>query len=194
MEQPYIENVQESLAAIEDTMLRTRKAVGASRGSPYLILWGLLMTTAYAFSHFYPKYSHLAFIMMAVIGNAGAILIHWKFERKMPFKEPVALKTNLRIWALWGALFLYVVIWLNLFAPSTGIQINAFIVTAVMFGMIILGLWFTAYFMVWLGLFITAVTLIGVFLLPHYYYCPWMAVMCGGVMFCTGLFIKLRWR
>jgi len=194
MDESYSENVQESLAAVENTMLRTRKAVGASRGSPFLILWGLLWTIAYTVSHFCPKYSGITFPMMGIVGTVGCFLIFWILDPKMPFKEPAAGKTNLRIWALWGLLFLYVVIWLNLLAPSNGIQTNAFLATAVMFGTVILGLWFTVYFMVWLGLFITAMTLTGFYFIPHYYYCLWMAVMCGGVMFCTGLFIKLRWR
>jgi hypothetical protein len=191
MDESYNENVHESLAAVENTMLRTRKAVAASNGSPFLMLWGLLWTIAYASSYFYPEYSGVAFHMMAVVGTVGGILISWKLQRKMPFK--VADKMKLRIWTLWGLLFLYIVIWLNLLAPSNGRQMNAFITTAVLFGMIIMGLWFPAYFMVWLGLFITAVTLTGFYLLPHYY-CLWMAIMGGGVLFGVGLYIKLRWR
>jgi hypothetical protein len=187
------ESAKESLAAIENTMLRTRKAVAASYSSPLMILWGLLLTVAYTAAYFYLKYAAVIFWTMAGAGTVGSLLVWSVLLRKIPFKEPAEEKINLRIWAFWWSLFLYIFIWLNLLAPFNGMQMNAFIITAIMFGYIIQGLWLTAYFMVWLGLFITAVTLTGVYFIPHYY-CLWMAFMCGGVTFCTGWYIKLRWR
>lgn len=54
-------------------------------------------------------------------------------------------------------------------------QLNAVFSTVAMFGYIVIGLWFSSYFMVWLGLAVTATTLIGFYFLP-YYYCLWMVV------------------
>jgi hypothetical protein len=187
------QSAQESLATIENTMLRTRRAVAAGYSSPLMILWGLLLTAAYAATHFYLKYAAVIFWTMAGVGTVGSILVWFLILRNIPFKEPAEEKLNLRIGALWWLLLLYIFIWLSLLAPFNGMQMNAFIITAIMFGYIILGLWLTAYFMVWLGLFITAMTLTGFYLLPHYY-CLWMAFMCGGAIFCIGLYIKLRWR
>jgi hypothetical protein len=187
------ESAQESLAAIKKVMTQTRKAVATSYSSPLMILWGLLLTAAYTTAHFYLKYAAVIFWTMAGVGTVGSILVWFLILRNIPFKEPAEEKLNLRIWALWWLLLVYIFIWLSLLAPFNGMQMNAFIITAIMFGYIITGLWFTAYFTVWLGLFITAVTLTGFYLIPHYY-CLWMAFMCGGVTFCTGLYIKLRWR
>jgi hypothetical protein len=187
------ESAQDSLAAIENTMLRTRKAVAASYSSPLMILWGLLLTIAYTAAYFYLKYAAAIFWTMAGVGTAGSLLVWSVLLRKIPFKEPAEEKINLRIWAFWWLLLLYIFIWLGLLSPFNGMQMNAFIITAIMFGYIIQGLWFTAYFMVWFGLAVTAATLTGFYFIPHYY-CLWMAFMCGGVTFCTGLYIRLRWR
>jgi hypothetical protein len=193
MDKPNGENAQESLAAIENTMLRTRKAVAASYSSPLMILWGLLLTVAYTAAYFYLKYAAVIFWTMAGIGTVGSILVWWRLLRKIPFKEPAAEKMNLRIWTMWWLLFLYVFIWMNLLAPFNGMQMNAFILTAVMFGSVVQGLWLSSYFMVWFGLAVTATTLVGFYLLTPYY-CLWMAVTTGGAFLCTGLYIRFRWR
>jgi hypothetical protein len=100
---------------------------------------------------------------------------------------------NLRVGAMWWLLFLYVSIWLSLFSPFNGMQMNAFIVTATMFAYIIMGLWFKENYLIGTALFVTAMTLIGFFLLPHYY-CLWMAFMAGGAIFVIGLYTKLCWK
>ncbi|MFA5292367.1 MAG: hypothetical protein WC496_04950 [Phycisphaerae bacterium] len=192
METVNNENAQESLAVIENTMTKTRKAVAAGYSSPLMILWGLLLMAAYTAAYFYIKYAAIIFWTMAAVGTAGGFLVWFLLLRKIPFKESSGEKMNLRIGGLWWLLFLYIFIWLGLLSPFNGMQMNAFIITAIMFGYIILGLWFTAYYMIWTGLFVTAMTLTGFYLLPHYY-CLWMAFMCGGVIFCIGLYIKLRW-
>jgi hypothetical protein len=183
----------QSLMQVEQTIARTRKAVAASDSSPHLILWGLLLAAAYGATHFYLKYAAVIFWTMAGVGLLGSFLVWWRLQRKLLVKEPVEEKINLRIGALWGSLFLYVFIWLSIFAPFNGMQMNAFILTAVMFCYVIMGLWFAAYFMVWLGLAVTATTLVGFYLLPDYY-CLWMAVTAGGLLLGTGLYLHARWR
>ena len=100
---------------------------------------------------------------------------------------------NWRIGGLWGALLIYIFIWLRLLSPVNGMQVNAFICTACMFAYIVIGLWFESYFMIVLGLAVTAATLIGFYLLAGYY-CLWMAFAGGGALLGTGLYIRVRWR
>jgi len=57
----------------------------------------------------------------------------------------------------------------------------------------VMGLWFCSYFMVLLGLGVTAATLIGYYLLTPYY-CLWMAAMGGGALLATGVYIRVCWR
>lgn len=184
-------NAEESLREIEKTIIKTHKAIAASY-SPIMIFWGILLTIAYITAHFYIKYAGIIFWTMAIAGTAGGFLLWFAIIRKAPFKEPVKEKMNLRIGALWWLLFLFIFIWLNLLSPLRGIQVNAFIITVIMFGYVIEGLWFRSYFMVWLGLLVTAATMAGFYLIPQYY-CIWMAFMCGAAIFGTGLYMKLRW-
>jgi MFS family permease len=187
------EDAQASLAEVKDTMLRTRRAVAASYSSPLLILWGLLLAAAYIATHFYPKYAAYIFWAMAIVGVLGSFAVWPRIKRNLPVKEPAEERLNWRIGGLWWSLFLYIFIWLSIFRPFRGLQINAFIVTAVMFVYIVMGLWFAAYFMVWLGLAVTATTLVGFYLLTPYY-CLWMAVTAGGLLLATGLYLHVRWR
>ncbi|MGA2172209.1 MAG: hypothetical protein ABSG82_04240 [Sedimentisphaerales bacterium] len=187
------EDAQASLAAVTETMLRTRKAIAAAYSSPLLILWGLLWVAAYTASHFYLKYAGGIFGAMAGVGVPGSFFVLRRVKQTMPVKEPTEEKLNWRIGGLWLLLFVYMCVWLNLLGPVNGMQINAFICTVVMFAYIILGLWFTAYFMVWLGLAVTATTLVGFYLLTPYY-CLWMAVTAGGALLATGLYLRARWR
>jgi hypothetical protein len=182
-----------SLTQVEQTMARTRKAVAAAYSSPLLILWGLLWVVAYTASHFYLKYADIIFEAMAGVGLLGSFFVLRRVKQTMPVKEPTEEKLNWRIGGLWWLLFIYVFIWLNLFRPFNGMQVNAFICTAVMFGYVVLGLWFAAYFMVWLGLAVTATTLVGFYFLTPYY-CLWMAVTAGGLLLGTGLYLHARWR
>lgn len=187
------EDAHASLTAVKDTMVRTRRAVAASYSSPLLILWGLLWVAAYTATHFYLKYADVIFGVMAGVGLLGSFIVWQRVKRNLPVKEPTEEKLNWRIGGLWWSLFIYVFIWLNLFRPFNGMQMNAFICTAVMFAYVITGLWFAAYFMVWLGLAVTATTLVGFYLLPSYY-CLWMAVTAGGLLLGTGLYLHARWR
>jgi hypothetical protein len=156
-----------------------------------LILWGLLFAVANAVAYFYLKYASIIFWAMAGVGWLGTFLVWWRLQRKLPVKEPTDM--NWRIWALWGALFIYVFIWMSIFARFNGMQMHAFLVTATMFGYVVMGLWFTEYYMAWLGLAVTAVTLVGFYLLPAYYYL-WMAVTAGGLLLVTGLYLHARWK
>jgi len=187
------EDAQASLAEVKDTMLRTRRAVAASYSSPLLILWGLLFAVANVVAHFYLRYAAIIFWAMAGVGWLGTSLVWWRLQRKLPVKEPTEEKMNLRMGAFWGSLFMYVFIWLRLFARFNGMQMHAFIITSTMFGYVVLGLWFTEYYMAWLGLAVTAFTLVGFYLLPAYYYL-WMAVTAGGLLLGTGLYLHARWR
>jgi hypothetical protein len=183
----------QSLMQVEQTIAKTRKAVAAAYSSPLLILWGLLWVAAYTATHFYLKYADVIFGVMSGVGLLGSFFVWQRVRRNFPVKEPTEEKLNWRIGGLWLSLFIYVFVWLNLLRPVNGMQMNAFICTAVMFAYVITGLWFTAYFMVWLGLAVTATTLVGFYFLPAYY-CLWMAVTAGGLLLGTGLYLHARWR
>lgn len=187
------EDAQASLSASQSVMDQTHKAIASAYTNPLLMLWGLLWITAFTVTHFYVHYAYYIFIAMSVIGGVGTAVIIGIFRSKAPVKDKSSPKFDKRVTALWIFLCIYIIIWLFLFAPFTGLQCNALICTAVMFAYIVMGLWFNNRFMIVLGLTVTAGTLVGFYLLREYY-CLWMALVGGGAIFGTGLYIRLRWR
>jgi hypothetical protein len=66
-----------------------------------------------------------------------------------------------------------------------------FIILFVMIGWLAMGL-LLSFASIWPGLLITALALIGYFLLPNIFYL-WMAILGGGGMIVLGLYIRSRW-
>ena len=60
-----------------------------------------------------------------------------------------------------------------------------------MFAYVVGGLWLGRFF-VWLGLGVTAVTLVSLFALPDYFWIV-MAVIGGGAMLLSGLHMRRTW-
>ena len=187
------EDAKASLSSVQNVMGQTHKALSSAYANPLLIMWGLLWIIAFTTTHFYIPYAFYIFMAMSVIGGIGTAVIIRAFHSKAPVKETSTNNLSWRITALWIFLCIYIIIWLFLFAPFTGLQCNALICTAVMFAYIVMGLWFNNRFMIVLGLVVTAGTLVGFYLLRNYY-CLWMALVGGGALFGTGLYIRLRWR
>ena len=189
------EEARNSLDQIQAVASRTRKTIAASYASPLLILWGLICITAYLGTHFFLAWAWHIWMGLDAIGIIGTFLICWQqFRSGNPTKVPASEKIGCRIFWFWTLLGVYILIWLNLLAPVNGLQMNAFIVAAVMFAYIVIGLWFACYFMVWLGLAVTCTTLLGFYVIGPNYYCLWMAATAGGALLGTGLYIRFRWR
>jgi hypothetical protein len=90
-------------------------------------------------------------------------------------------------------MFAFVGVWIWLLRPTDRAQIAAFICTAVMFLYVVMGLWFEAWFLMGLGLVVTALTVVGYQMLPQHFYF-WMAATGGGSLFVAGLYINRAWR
>jgi hypothetical protein len=55
-----------------------------------------------------------------------------------------------------------------------------------------MGLWLQARLLVWLGLALTAILLLGLFLLePFFFY--WAGIVGGGTLIATGIVVRGRW-
>ena len=182
-----------SLSTVRDVMNQTHRAIASAYANPLLILWGVLWIVAFTTTHFYLAYAFYIFMTMAVTGGVGTAVICWIFRSKAPIQETTGSKLGLRVAIFWIFLCVYIPIWLILLAPFSGIQCNAFICTASMFAYIVMGLWFDNRFMIVLGLVLTAMTLVGFYVLRDFY-CLWMAFVGGGSLLGTGLYIRLQWR
>ncbi|MHC4618240.1 MAG: hypothetical protein ACYTEQ_10860 [Planctomycetota bacterium] len=185
----------DSLNQIQTVVNHTQKAITSDCISPLLILWGVIFIAAYLGTHFFAAWAFHIWMVLDAIGVIGTFLICWQqFRSGSPTKVPPAEKMGWRMFWFWTLLFVYIFIWLNLMAPVKAVQMNAFMVTAIMFASVAKGLWLRSSFMVWFGLAVTAMTLFGFYLVPRSYYCLWMAVMAGGAFLASGLYLRLRWR
>jgi len=188
------EDAQKSLSLVENTMAETRKSLTAAYSGPILILWGLIWILDFLGTHLFLKWVWLIWMVLNCIGVIGMVLIcRQQFQAASPTRHSADDKIGRRIFWFWAFLGLYGFIWLAIFRPVNGIEINAFLCTVIMFAYVMMGLWTESHFMIWLGLAVTVATLVGFFLVPPNYYCLWMAPTAGGLLFGTGLWARFCW-
>lgn len=188
-------DAQDSLDQAQAVATRTQKTITASYSSSLLIMWGLIWIVAFLGTHFFLEWVWLIWLGLGGIGCIATFLVGWRrFHLGNPVKIPAAEKIGWRIFWFWSLLFVYMFIWLSILRPRHGIQVNAFICTAIMFAYVVTGLWSKSHYMLWLGLVVTCITLVGYYLIPDSYYCLWMAPAGGGALLATGLYIRFCWR
>jgi hypothetical protein len=189
------EDAQESLSIIEKTKNQTIKFVAAAYASPILILWGVICFIAYLGTHFFMKWSWHIWMILNLIGAVATFSIcRLQFKKCIPTKIDNSSRIGLKIFLFWAFLFAYILIWLNTIKPINGLQVNVFIITVAMFAYIVFGLWTNSNFMIWLGLAVTVCTLMGFYLIPHKYYCLWMAFTASPLIIGTGISTKYFWK
>ena len=194
------EEAQDSLNQIEAVFARTRKAIASGSASALLILWGAIWVAGYlsiyaftpraAEAPEYPRFSLILTIIWAVLILIGVVDSWIIGVRKSPTKSP----HNQRLGFFWFFLFVYANVWLVLLWPWNHYQMQAFVAALVMFAYVVMGLWFDR-FLLWLGLAVTTLIVLGYFLFlfqPTFWL--WMAVMGGGTLMTTGLYIRKAWR
>jgi hypothetical protein len=172
-----------------DTMM----SVAGGYAGPTLVLWGVVMIAAYLGTHFFLKWAWQIWMVLDGVGAAGTIVICLvQFRRSKATRYQNVGRVGWRVFCFWSAIFGYMSIWLYLMKPYSGLQLNAFIVTVVMFAYVMMGLYEGSRFMLWLGLVVTALTLVGVYIVPHKFYCLWMAPAAGGALLLSGIYYWLR--
>jgi hypothetical protein len=189
------EDAVQSLAQVEEVMAKTRQSLASIYGGPFLILWGLIWIVSYVGTHFFLAWANWIWSITDTLGIIGTVfIIRRQYGQGPARRNPSDKRFLLRTILLWPLVFAYANVWLNIIKPDNGIEVNAFLVTVVMFAYVIMGLWFGSWLMSILGIVITAFTLVGFHLVPAEHYCLWMAVTAGGSLLGTGLYMKLRWR
>ena len=185
------QQARHSLDEIHDVTRRLRKSLAADV-SGYLMLWGLVWTGAFLVSGYSSDLSGMAWAIGNTIGGVGSALISILTSRQKV--EPADRhRQGWRFFALWVSLFAFVGVWLWLLRPTDNAQTAAFVCTAIMFLYVVMGLWLEAWILVWLGLLVTTLTVIGYQTIPQYFHF-WMAAAGGGSLFIAGLYIARAWR
>ena len=177
----------EDLQAIRQVMERTRWAIATSGAGYIMIVWGAIWFIGFLGSQFLEKdLQGKIWAVLVPLGIVASIVLGRLLGKQ------VKGRPEWKIWAFWLALFSYAGLWGQIFPKPADEMVGfLFIVTVVMFGYVIMGLWIATAF-AWIGIAITALALAGYYLLPGYF--PlWMALCGGGTLIGSGLYIQ-RWR
>jgi hypothetical protein len=184
------EEARQALLDIDSTMRSTRLAIANGCASPMLILWGCIWIAGYTANQFLGPRSGIAWMCLSTIGALFSIRL------RRPTKNPNGPKIGI----FWFALFAYSVMWAwLLFGPRPGTsnlanvnRMSAYFATIPMFAYVVGGQWFGRFFTI-LGLSVTALTFLGLWLVPNWFQL-WMAVMGGGSLIGSGVYIRRFWK
>jgi hypothetical protein len=194
------------LEQIHEILSHTKKKIAAGSTAPLLIIWGGIWFVAYLvaylchlldFNKIYTlrltdrisvgtDIAGLTWTVLVPIGIAASWIVG---VRKSPTRSP----HNKRWGLCFLIIFVYGGLWLALLWPWNEYQANAFVASLPMFAYVIMGLWADRV-LLWLGIVVTLLIIVGFFLLhlqPLFWL--WMAVLGGGTLGGTGLYIRVRW-
>jgi hypothetical protein len=181
---------EEALAAIQTMIKKTRRAISSSGAYLFLIIWGIVWLVGFLCSQFLPQaIGGYAWIGLDALGGILSAIVGIRMGRGV--RSPSTAISGKRIGTFWFLLILYVVAAIGVTWPADGKQIAMFIILFVMVGWVAMGL-LLSFYSFWPGLVITALALIGYFLLPGIFYL-WMAILGGGGMIFLGFYIRSRW-
>ncbi|MBN2388398.1 MAG: hypothetical protein JXB85_15380, partial [Anaerolineales bacterium] len=154
---------EEALAAIQTMVHKTRRVISSSGAYVFLLIWGAVWLVGFLSSHFFPEET-AGPIWMVVDILGGLLSAIFGARMSLHVRSPSTTKTGKRIAWFWLILFLYCLAAIGVAGPSDGKQLAMFIILFVMVGWMAMGL-LLSFASIWTGLAITALALIGYFLL-----------------------------
>ena len=201
------EEARDMLGQAEDAGARTRRMIAYGGGDVLFILWGVIWLIGFLGTHVFTSgwlvtgqavglATGVSWAVLVTIGVVTSI-VH---ERS---HMPVRSQAGAAVGIMWWLLYMYVWLWIGLLHPFIRVQgheqsqqlfkhMGAIAATIPMFAYVIFGLFFERY-MLWIGLVVTALTVLGVYLLQPYFWL-WMAVTGGGTLIGAGIYARVRWR
>ena len=195
------EEARKALQEISNTTELTRRAIIEGCSAPILILWGVIWILCYGASHFFPENGYRAWLIGAPAGGIGSWILGMRFQAS------VSSPHDFKIGMTWLVLLVFATVWTFLLMPfgmnitmidGSGVnaamqrKMGAYGATLPMFLYVVGGMWFGRFF-VYLGILITAATLVGYLFISSWFYL-WMAVTGGGAFIASGVFIRKFWK
>ena len=181
---------EESLAAIQTMMQKTRHTIASSGVYITMIVTGIVWLVGFLATQFLtgPIVGYI-WTGVTLLGGILATILGIRIGPRV--RSPSTAATAKRAGLFWLLLAFYAIAIIAIARPTDGKQLGAFIILFFMIGQLAMGLLlsFSSY---WWTLPITALALVGYFLFPGIYYL-WMALLGGGGMIGLGLYIHSRW-
>ncbi len=184
------DEAEEALAAIQKVTQKTRHSIAKSGAYIFLIVTGAVWLVGFLATQFLSG-SIVAYIWLgaSILGGGLATLVGLRMGPHV--RGPSTTISTKRAVIFWLLLVVYAIATIAIARPTDGKQVTMFIVLFIMIGQLSMGL-LLSFSSVWWALPITALALIGYFLLPTIFYL-WMGILVGGGMIVLGLYIRLRW-
>lgn len=178
---------RKALEAVRAIQARTRRALSLAGGGQILMIWGLVWLVGFlgGYVYGYPAAGRI-WAVVDGLGLLGTVLVVVRARHR--FDDPLGP----RIGALWLCLMAFAGLWIWVAAPSTDAQIGFLAATFAMFGYVVMGLWLDLIFLA-VGIGVTAIATLG-FVWFRADFDLWMALLGGGTLFGSGLYILRRWR
>ncbi|MGE5123855.1 MAG: hypothetical protein ACM3H7_05010 [Acidobacteriaceae bacterium] len=181
---------EESLAAIQHISQKTRQSITNSSAYVFLIITGSVWLIGFLATQFLagPVVAYI-WIGVSLLGSALSIPLGNRQARRL--RSPGLNPTARRAVTFWLLLMLYAAAAIAIAHPTDGRQVTMFIVLFLMLGQLSMGM-LLSFSATWWALPITALALLGYYLLPGFFYL-WMGLLVGGGMIVLGLYIHYRW-
>jgi len=181
------EEATKALEAIEASKMAMRRAIMNSRGPAQLWIWGLAwMAMAIVRKMNYPKF-WVTILWISTAGMVASLAIgifqSGRFRGKLD-KRFMAVCATLLVfgYGIWPRFFALFKTYDSAYAYQVILWMQIYIVG---------GIWFDT-FLLWVGLLITALILVGYLFVPGFFWLS--AFLSGVVLFCSGFYIKRCWR
>ncbi|RMH01896.1 MAG: hypothetical protein D6706_01075 [Chloroflexi bacterium] len=181
------EEALRDLQSIREMMQKTRHAINAAGTGQIMVLWGVVWLLGFGGSQFLePSAAGTLWMVLDIAGAVGSMWFGARLGRK------VQSYPGYRIGLWWLALLVYAGLIGWLVGIESQVEFDLFITLFVGLGYVLSGILLSR-IVTWVGLGLTAVAILGYFLLPDWF-SLWMAILGGGTLIGTGLWIIRHWR
>ena len=181
---------EEALAAIQRVTQKTRHSIASGGTYITLIVTGVVWMIGFVCTQFLPKeITGYIWAVLSILGSILGTVLGFRMGRRV--HSPSTATIAKRVGLFWLLLVFYGIAAIAIAQPTDGKQATMLIVLFIMIGYLAMSLLFP-FASVWWPLPITALALLGYFLLPGFFYL-WMSILGGGGMIVLGLYIHSRW-
>ena len=191
---------KQTLDNIDDIMRRVKQRIGMGNSGYIIMIWGVIWIACFAVPFWWPRMIGTGWLIGNVIGFASTFTLSAIDARKKRVISPEIKSEGKRMGWAWFSMFLFIDAMLVVIYPFNGAQLGTLLVIMIMMMYVLMGLWMKAGVLVVTG-WLIGIMAVGGYMVMRLQWFPrsewlllWHAVFCGGPLFLSGLYIKLRWR